>query len=257
MEPLNIRALRTSAGALLSRDKNRMTMILAQAVLMLALVLCLILFYAFSLLSYLMRITPTVIAAFAALHAVTFAAVYLFLICPLIYGLFYMARRTVQTGKAELYELFYAFGSRRRLWCAIHAMLPIGIAGILLFSVTEVLGSLQVTQALIANMLPVTVSLAAVAVLLVCAFSYPRIYCALCDCDLFVPTARRGARLFLRLIGAYAPCLLLGLLTVGVLWIADVFPRMMISYVIDCEDACVPIDEDIPEERSIPTSCDK
>ena len=50
MEQLNIRALRTSAGALLSRGKNRVTMILAQAVLMLAVVLCLMLFYAFSLL---------------------------------------------------------------------------------------------------------------------------------------------------------------------------------------------------------------
>ena len=257
MEQLNIRALRTAAGALLSRGKNRVTMILAQAVLMLAVVLCLMLFYAFSLLSYLMQITPTVIAAFAVLHGFTFSVAHLFLICPLIYGLFYMARRVVQTGEVELYDLFYAFGSRRRLLCAVHAMLPVGLAGILLVSAAEVLGSLQATQALVAAMLPLAIPLAVVTVLLVCAFSYPRIYCALCDCDLFVPTARRGARFFLRLLGAYAPWLLLGVLTVGVLWIADVFPRMMISYVIDCEDACVPIDEDIPEERSIPTSCDK
>ena len=245
----SFRAANQRAGELLSQNGNRLLLIEALAVTLLFVAVYLLLNYAcmaaltlFEHWNFAAHLTVT-------LFYLTLFAVTLFLVLPTVVGFCYLAER-MQAGETPvLIDLFRFFESGERY------VLALTVSGRLLWRLTAIVTVTEVTQALCVAFLPIgfpSVLLCAFLmsaeillgiILLLCEF--PMLHLCLRYGDdneemeeramllLEHCSVRHAARFFL----GFLPQILLGLLTCGVLLIADTLPRMSIAYFEYCESA--------------------
>lgn len=170
----------------------------------------------------------------------------LFLILPLLLGLLSAAQRMERDENAQLPDVFRFFGSGREYRIALNLsfgvtwrlVLTAGIVSATFFAVVW-----HFPGNLAANLCCVVLILAELAAaFLLCTRPFMTLYFVFLGEP--VRTARRHARMCAkknRMAGAryfldYLPWILLSVLTLGVLFFADVLPRMAISYFRFCRN---------------------
>ncbi len=232
--------LRARAAEILSRDGNRLTLIWALVVCLLFVALYTMLGYCMAALSLLCD--PAILVVFYVI------AVYLvarLIVVPTLLGLFYIASRMTRGEETVVADLFHFLGTRSLYRYALRVTRPtvyLLVAVILCVVLTVAVFTAFVPFALLwlfVCALTVAVEIVGFALLL-CRF-YPM--AAVAGRGEFAKAefkqelrhvcphpARRGLRFFVSFLG----WLLLGLLTVGLLWIADTLPRMLVAYSLDC-----------------------
>lgn len=165
----------------------------------------------------------------------------IFVTAPLVIGLLQMAQRMARGEEAFLADLFLPFRSGNAYSCALTALLPFFERFLLLFALPDLLfGIFELLfgkSLLLSAIETVVLFLLAVAWLLLALRGFVRL-CFLLSWKMPLRAARRanrqiagtsfvgGGRFWL----GFLPWILLGFLTVGILLIADVIPRMMIFY---------------------------
>ncbi|MBQ8309807.1 MAG: hypothetical protein IJX80_02195, partial [Clostridia bacterium] len=167
---------------------------------------------------------------------------------PTLFGLFRIAGKLAADEEAVLADLFYAFSDRH-----VYARALATVRG-LLFRGTIVWFACEITYLLFVYALPPTLPNAVLCGLLIgieilCGLvwllcRYPYLWATIRFEDMPLPDAYDRARehvsspLFRgwRFTFGFVPWLLLGFFTVGILWIADTLPRMLVAYFVDCEE---------------------
>lgn len=232
--------LRARAAEILSRDGNRLTLIWALVVCLLFVALYTMLGYCMAALSLLCD--PAILVVFYVI------AVYLMVrlvMAPTLLGLFYIASRMTRGEETVVADLFHFLGTRSLYRYALRVTRPT------VYLLVAVILCVVLTVAAFAAFVPfkplwllvcaltMAVEIVGFAILL-CRF-YPMAAVACrgeftkaefkCERRRICPKpTRRGLRFFF----AFLARLLLGLLTVGLLWIADTLPRMLVAYSLDC-----------------------
>lgn len=249
--------LRADARALLAKNGNRLLLIEAQSILLLALAAMLFLDYTLSLVLLLFSEANWAVDVLETVYIAVRLVIWGAFLLPLGFGLFYMAKRMVEGRSCTLLDLFFAFRSRhafvRAVWGTQDAFFILALASLALQVTDELAPSLLADP----RVLALALLLSLLFFVLLSSFSYTRVYDALCDFDLVRPTPWRRACRAWRLWGAYLPRILLGFLTVGLTLIADAIPQMLLAQAIDCADACTPVDCDVSEDEYTSFSCDK
>ncbi len=234
----------------LSRDGNRMTLVQAILVCLLFVPLCVSVFNAYSVMMMLFPLAGAwqAVGIFALLSVYELLA--LFLILPTLMGLYAMAAGICEGRAVTVAELFCCFTTKRRYrralafggravvrFCIVSALCIIADASLsLLFP-----GSSAILWVRIA-----VIILLCVGGILWHFASYTALFFTVEHTDLPVSvtcemphTHMAGKPLprGLRFFGYAALRLLLGLLTLGILWIWDTVPRLLITYYYDARDA--------------------
>ncbi len=256
MEMRSAAKLRARAGELLSHGGNRLLLIEAQSILLLLFSVYLMLSYSFSFFAITLLDELWIRVTVDFLFGLLLAAFAICLVLPLFFGLFFMAWRMACGEACTLSYLFVAFGDRSAYVRAIWGMRFLIVVGMLLSIGASALEFLFFADAPSAFWDAVTPILCLVFACLLSAPFYLHVYEALTERERGSITPARRIRRAARFGGIFFPWLLLGLLTVGVLLIADVFPRMLIFYALDGSDACG-ANDDVSEDGSHPASCDK
>ncbi|MBQ9784056.1 MAG: hypothetical protein IJW29_00995 [Clostridia bacterium] len=235
-------ALRVRAGEVLSRDGNRLTMIGALAVCFLFVALYATLGYCMAALSLLLNpVILTVIFAASVYFSVRL------LVAPTVLGLFYMAMQMTRGEETVLADFFHFLGTRKLYRFALRVTRPIVylLADVAIAAVLTYAAFASFTQPTLGNfaLCALTVAAEIVAGVLLLCRHYARFAIAV-RCDESLTRADLGTetrRLFraptwrgFRFLGSFLGWLLLGLLTVGLLWVADTLPRMLVAYCLDC-----------------------
>ncbi len=234
-------ALRVHAGEILSRDGNRLALIEALSVCLLFVALYTTLNYCFAALSLLCD--PILIGA---LFGVVVYLTVRLLVAPTVLGLFYMAMQMSGGEEAVLADLFHYLGTGKRYRHALRASRPI------VYLLTVVIVGIELTYTAFAMLLPPTlahlllcalvIAVEIVGCFLLAVRTYPRFAVAVRNETFLAQDVKREARRTCpapvrrgcRFFGGFLAWGLLGLLTVGVLLIADTLPRMLVAYCLDC-----------------------
>lgn len=237
--------LRERVGDVLARDGNRLLLIEALSVCTLFVALYGAMSYAFAAISLFADSALLFFLLFALLYPTT-----RFLIAPTLLGVFYITARLCKGESVLLIDLFRFFSSREHYRTALRATDPaagaIWVAFFLGTVMNVAFSSMSAPPILAWLLCTLCVTAVTVILLLLISRSYPFARIACTDKTLsrkewkaearrVCPKAgRRGIRFFWRWLG----WLLLGFLTMGLLWIVDVLPRMLVAYCLD-----LPIDE--------------
>ena len=232
-------ALRVRAGEILARDGNRLTLIWALAVCLLFAVLYTAFGYCMAALSLLCNPVLLVVLYVLAVYLAT-----RLFVAPTVLGLFYIAVRMTRGEEAVVAELFHFLGTRKLYRGALRATRPtvyLLTVAILCIVLTPAAVALFITEPLrsLVCLLLIVAEIVGFSFLL---FRFYPMAAAACNGE-FAPKelkqemrricskpTRRGACFFF----GFLWWLLLGLLTVGLLWLADTLPRMLVAYSLDC-----------------------
>ncbi len=174
---------------------------------------------------------------------------FLILICfPLLHGLLYLSHRICEREEATLADLFISFSSAREYGAALgrSALAALRLTAVLLSCLFWellcffVFGEVAWAESLCRGVELCTLTLA----LLLWAkrFLHPHLtlVCPAGERRALLDALRAGGispvRLCLRYFWGFAPWLLLGALTFGILPLADTLPRMLLSYELLCRE---------------------
>lgn len=237
-----LRDARARAAVILSARGNRLLLIEALSVCCLLVALFVTVQYAISALSLL------VVPLF--LEVLWYVCIYLFLrflAAPLLVGLVYMAHLMCRKEEVILSDLFFFWMDGKRYLHALRMTAPtvycIFLAILLSDYTVTVLASLMPFGVWNLPVLALLIAAELFGVLLLLCLSYSRICRGVCAilADVAGIEQRGGGkpiRAFgkgVRFFGGFFPRILLGLLTFGLLLIADVLPQMLLAYCCDCE----------------------
>lgn len=242
----NFSALRFDAGEILAQSGNRLLFVGAQAIIVFSGATLLLLSYVLSLF---LSTLGSFWGAFLAEAVAVLVLLILFtcILSPLCYGFFFMAKRAVEGKRCEITDLFYAFRSG---CCYLRSVLA--LAGTVLAGAVS-LALLMLLEALTPQLLGVVtpfVPFSLIGILVWWALAslfYTRTYAVISSEDLARPRISTRVSRSIRFWGGFLPWILLGILSVGVLLILDVIPRMVIARVLDCKELCPMEDSGIPE----------
>ena len=254
----DVRRHRRDAGAYLSVSGNRLLLSLASIVL-LSVVMIYVLFYVvcadvsehlLSMGQFQYDHTGYVTAYFVFLGYVWLTLLFtLFLMLPLLCGLFYMALRIVLGRETVLADLFCFFSSPSRYWRAIHLSIRTFVRLLLLVHVImltyEYSIALSAGRVWIVLVGAFAILCEIVLTLLHSATGFFGWYVALAYPSMPMNEVHQRAREMLRAYKSapyryvidFLPWLLLSFATAGILLIADTLPRMTVSYFLYCGDA--------------------
>lgn len=242
-------------GEILSRDGNRLLLIEGQAILLLLFSACFTLSYTFSFLMTALIDEVWVRVTVDRVCGLLISAFVIFAALPLFYGLFFMARKMTLGESCTLADMFVAFGDRKAYARAVWGMRFLFVIGVLVFTAASILAAVISATGGTALWNAALPMISLLITLLLNAPFYTCIYESLSEVK-HLPTFADSFRRAIRFFVAFLPWILLGLLTVGVLLIADTVPRMLLAYVSDASDACG-ADTDIPKEGIASSFCDK
>ena len=149
-----------------------------------------------------------------------------FFAAPVVLGLFRLAEQ-MQAGKSPvLLDLFYFLSSRERYMQGLHATCRGSIKVILMVLFVNTI-NLVCPIAWLGGILKAIVIVLSVFWML---FPYSKLYSRLRTTD--KPTRLGGGIGF---VWFFLPWLFLGLVSIGLLLVLDVFPRMLLTYFCDCD----------------------
>lgn len=240
--------LRRESGAILSQNGNRLTLMLALIFCLFSLGLYFVIGYAFSACLWLLEENES---ALVCLSLGAQAVLYLFvrlLAVPLLSGLVRIADCMRRGESVSLTALFYGFSTYtryRRTLRLTRCLMWLGYGTALLAAGTYGLfASLPTVTLTTALLCALVIALEIVGAVVLSFRAYPVLYWGVCRESLSMREVKReahrripsptaaGARFLLGWIHWIA----LGILTLGVLLLADVLPRMLVSYCCDCAD---------------------
>ncbi len=241
------RASRQRAGELLSQNGYRLLLIEALAVCLLFVSMYVLLDYAHKALLLLFETWNWAATLTVTLFSLSLLTVTLFLVFPTLTGLCRMAERIHHDEKPVLADLFYFFATRERY------ALSLAISVRVLWRLTLVLTAARVTAVLCTSFLmpefwclllcAVLVSLELLGGIVWVLGEFPLLYLCLRYGDDIEGEGERASQILyqspaqyaMRFLIGFLPQILLGLLTCGILLIADTIPRMLIAYFDYCE----------------------
>lgn len=238
-----VRASAKRSGERLAQNGNRLLLIEALLVCLLFVPLYMLLSTALSAILILIDPTTSLPYPIMAIFGVLFFAIALFLVLPTLLGFCAIAERVAHDRKTVLADLFCFFASRDRYFAAL------SLSARFLWKLTLCITAVRLTVMTAVLFLPDTVWSTLLCALLIAAeilagivwelSGFPLLYLLLCREE---EEWAEGAILFcapalcaLRFFGGFLPQLLLGLLTCGVLLVADTLPRMAVAYFAYCD----------------------
>lgn len=242
--------LRREAGGILAERGCRLLMIMAEIVVMSVVMLYMTVGFLLSELALHLFALPEEWNLFCAyaIMAVWDLLLTLFAAVPLFYGLFYIGAQTALQKETVLLDVFHSFSSRRHylralrmafatMWRVVLALLAVALTAYPILWITDghALAILFVSLLAIGEI--------ALALLLSKGGFFTAYYAYMEDQPIGMArkNARRAGRVRKRQITAYVldylPWLLLCFVTAGVLLVADLLPRMILSYFLLCRDS--------------------
>jgi len=257
VEKMYASRLRARTGEILARDGNRLLLIEAQSILLLVIAAYVLATYAISLVLFMHHDAELIAGAVSIALAVIVPLLGGFFVLPLVFGLFYMAQRMIDGVPCTPADLFFAFRSRKSYSLAMWGTFDVFVIGMVLYLGVCSIGIWAPAILTDARILAALILLALLILAVASAPFYTRVYDALCPCVVVHPTPLCRARRALRLLVGHLPGILLGLLTVGVTLVADAIPRILISRLIDADDACTLAYDSILEDELYESSDDK
>lgn len=244
----NLSLAKREADAILATNANRLLLIEALLICGVFVALYLSMTASFSsLLSILSQESESLAMLLTLGYLLALGTLMLFLACPVLLGLFHLAER-MQAGDAPtLGDLFYFLTSparyRRALTLSLAAFWKIALFVAVSGFTTELFYNLPKPTFLTSLCCWVLVSAELLATVALLLHRYAVCFYALRFEDVPVSQARRMARNDAHTLGARAPhfvlsflpWILLGVVSIGLLLVLDVIPRMLITYFCDCD----------------------
>lgn len=225
----NRAVLKEECGEILARDANRITLILGAMICCTPLMLFLMLSSVFEGV-----LIPMLGKTAQWAYAVLPSLLMLFFVLPLWSGLLFMASEMEAQRRAYLSDVFWSFSGGKAYFTALRCSWGIfwrvGILWGVWQAVTEWLFGLGNGTLLLPLLGAVPLLLLSVLWIRFALRGFFGVYRALnrpSGSERMRPYARSLGLSYLRM---YFPWLLLSLLTVGILFLADILPRMLISY---------------------------
>ncbi len=161
-----------------------------------------------------------------AIVSFVYLALGIFFAAPVVLGLFRLAEQ-MQAGKAPvLMDLFYYLSNSERYRQGLRATWLGSLKVVLMVLIIDTVNILC-PFAWLSEILAPLVILLFIAWML---FPYSKLYSRLRKTD--KPIRLGGG---IRLVWFFLPWLLLGLVSIGLLLVLDVFPRMLLTYFCDCD----------------------
>ena len=244
---MGMRRVHRRAGELLAERGNRLLLIEAIAVLLLFAVMYSSFSYACAALLFLAPEDRALLIGATAVHALGTLLLTVMLVVPTFLGVCRIAYKMTRSERVVLADMFCAFSDRRNYRRTVSA------ARGFLLRAAAVWIACEVTYLLFVYLIPPLDGIELLCGLLIgievlCGVAillrgYPMLYVMLQNGEAPLsevrrqaqtqPSVFRGGRFFI----FFLPSIVLGFFTVGILWIADTLPRMLVAYFVDCEAA--------------------
>lgn len=237
----NFSELQTQSAEILAQNGNRLKLMGAWILGMIFVPLYMLLWQA-------MMLFPTPLFGLDNTFCFTILAVLLtlFALMPYLYGILQMARLMASGEETVLADVFLPFSSPRAYGKALRVCFGVFWKLWLIFDIaagvcylTAMLAPSNLFAALIAGFLAVCEVLLG---LVLCLFGYARLWAESQDGITWRKAAKDAREVFrscpaggLWFFFAYIPRIALGLVTLGVLLLADVLPRMCVAYFCYCD----------------------
>ena len=217
---------RANADAILARGANRLLLIEAILIVCVFVALFISLESATALLLTTLTENELLSSLLPAVTSLICFVLGIFFAAPVVLGLFRLAEQ-MQAGEAPvLLDLFYYLSSRERYVQGLRATWLGSLKVVLMILIVDTVNILCPLAWLSGILKALVILLFTLWMLL----PYSKLYSRLRTTD---KPARIGGGL--RLVWFFLPWLLLGLVSIGLLLVLDVFPRMLLTYFCDCD----------------------
>lgn len=217
---------RREADALLAEGANRLVLIEAILIVCVFVVLFISLQSAASLLLSVIAQNESLASLLSQITSLLCFSLSVFFAAPVVLGLFRLAEQ-MQAGKSPvLLDLFYFLSSRERYMQGLHTTCRGSIKVILMILFVNTI-NLICPISWLGGILKTLVIVISIFWML---FPYAKLYSKLRTTDKSLPS--NGG---IRFVWFFFPWLLLGLVSIGLLLVLDVFPRMLLTYFCDCD----------------------
>ena len=217
---------RANADAILARGANRLLLIEAILIVCVFVALFISLESATALLLTTLTENELLSSLLPAVTSLIYFVLGIFFAAPVVLGLFRLAEQ-MQAGEAPvLLDLFYFLSNRKRYAQGLRATWLGSLKVVLMILIVD-------TVIILCPLAWLRGILKALVILLFTLWMllpYSKLYSRLRTTD---KPARIGGGL--RLVWFFLPWLLLGLVSIGLLLVLDVFPRMLLTYFCDCD----------------------
>ncbi len=216
---------RANADAILARGANRLLLIEAILIVCVFVALFISLESATALLLTTLTENELLSSLLPAVTSLIYFVLGIFFAAPVVLGLFRLAEQ-MQAGEAPvLLDLFYFLSNRKRYAQGLRATWLGSLKVVLMILIVDTVNILCPLAWLSGILKALVILLFTLWMLL----PYSKLYSRLRTTD---KPARIGGGL--RLVWFFFPWLLLGLVSIGLLLVLDVFPRMLLTYFCDC-----------------------
>lgn len=219
---------RANADAILARGANRLLLIEAILIVCVFVALFISLESATALLLTTLTENELLSSLLPALTSLIYFVLGIFFAAPVVLGLFRLAEQMQAGEDPVLLDLFYYLSNRKRYAQGLRATWLGSLKVVLMILIVDTVNILC-PLAWLSGILKALVILLFTLWML---FPYSKLYSRLRTTD---KPARIGGGL--RLVWFFLPWLLLGLVSIGLLLVLDVFPRMLLTYFCDCDRA--------------------
>ena len=219
---------RANADAILARGANRLLLIEAILIVCVFVALFISLESATALLLTTLTENELLSSLLPALTSLIYFVLGIFFAAPVVLGLFRLAERMQAGEDPVLLDLFYFLSNSRRYAQGLRATWLGSLKVVLMVLIVDTVNILC-PLAWLGGILKALVILLFTLWML---FPYSKLYSRLRTTD--KPIRLGGG---LRLVWFFFPWLLLGLVSIGLLLVLDVFPRMLLTYFCDCDRA--------------------
>ena len=216
---------RANADAILARGANRLLLIEAILIVCVFVALFISLESATALLLTTLTENELLSSLLPALTSLIYFVLGIFFAAPVVLGLFRLAERMQAGEDPVLLDLFYFLSNSRRYAQGLRATWLGSLKVVLMVLIVDTVNILC-PLAWLGGILKALVILLFTLWML---FPYSKLYSRLRTTD---KPARIGGGL--RLVWFFLPWLLLGLVSIGLLLVLDVLPRMLLTYFCDC-----------------------
>lgn len=217
---------RANADAILARGANRLLLIEAILIVCVFVALFISLESATALLLTTLTENELLSSLLPALTSLIYFVLGIFFAAPAVLGLFRLAEQMQAGEDPVLLDLFYYLSNRKRYAQGLRATWLGSLKVVLMILIVDTVNILC-PLAWLSGILKALVILLFTLWML---FPYSKLYSRLRTTD---KPARIGGGL--RLVWFFLPWLLLGLVSIGLLLVLDVFPRMLLTYFCDCD----------------------
>ena len=224
---------RREADAILASGANRLLLIESILVVCVFVALFVSLQSGATLLLTLLTENAWIASLLFCAASLTYLLLVIFFAAPVVLGLFRLAEQLQAKKAPVLMDLFYYLSSSERYLYGLHITRPTSIKLLLVILTVNAIHFLCPIAWLSGILKAVVTLLAIIWVLL----PYSKLNDLLKGKD--KPHRIGGG---IRLVWFFTPWLLLGFVSIGLLLVLDVFPRMLLTYFCDCNRNDTPID---------------